>query len=888
MKTVITASLFLLFTGTIFADSPGAPTGLLIEVANNDKYAVVINDPLPEFGWIMNDNDPNEYQTSYRILVASSPELLNRNTGDMWDSGKLESDESSNASYGADGKKLHNGRMYFWKVRLWDKDGNVSPWSNSARFITSLGEQDWTAKPIWDTSSKINEDVADYAYFRKVIKLPHKDIKYAIAFVTSRDARVQKSPSYKFYINDRLVGVGPFQGYLDRVTYNGFDVTGHLKNGRTNVLAALCESPVKEKSFLMQLYIKYEEGDTTIITDDSWKSFNAHQVHNPHGTKTSNPYHYKDPFESIDSRKIPAGWRTIDFDDSGWKHARELHPYYDKLMSVSRPPLEIEEVHPKSVKYLGNGDYDIILGSGYFGWLKLDLNNALPGDTINIRGEQDIWPWKVVDWEDWIISERNMVIEEAGYVWTDSLQIRGYDGLDTLDAGNIIFTAVRNPFDDSAGSFSCSNPLLNEIYDFCKVSMKNLNVDFYWDTPQNERLAYEGGAIIQQMTSYTMDREYALARFASEYQYYEPTWPHEYKMQSVLMAWEDFLYTGNIESIEEHWEIIKSKKYDIGSGTNYLVENIAASALDWPPPYLDGYNYEDGDSGNTFIDNVLNAWNYYSYDRLASLAAYLDNYYPGRNFNAESENFRSLAEGIKENYNRTFYNPDLKRYIDGLNSKHAAFHSSFFPAALGLVPGDLQQDIANYLATRDMDCGVFGSQFFLWSLYKLNLGQKALDLMLSRSKNSWYHVMHELNAANTTEAWDPSGKPDMSKSHAWGGSAGNIIQRGLMGINPTEPGFKHVSIKPRTGNLKYANMELPTIKGIVSVNVSRDGESYNITVNIPANVKADLYIKKFHGRDNEVEADGELVNGTADEEGENIIFRNIGSGIHIYKRYLRN
>ena len=887
IRSFYTIIVLMFLSMHTFAEEPGAPRGLIIEVAGNEKYAIVVDDPHPDFGWVMNDSDKNEFQTAYQILVASSPEYLADYNGDMWNSGKVESDESTNVPYGKNGLQLESGKMYFWKVRIWDKDGNVSPYSSVGRFIKSLGSSDWIAKPIWDISNKFNEDVCDYAYFRKEIILPKKKVKYAIAFVTSRDARIQKSPAYKFYINGKMVGVGPFQGYKDKVTYLGYDVTGYLSKNRTNVLSAICESSVKEKSFLMQLYIKYENSDTTIITDDSWKSFSAQSIYNPHGTKTSNAYHYIDPFESIDSRKIPRGWMKAGFDDADWHNVGERHLYYDKLMAVSKPPYEIKEVSPVSVKYLGHGNYRIILGSGYFGYLKLKFNKAIPGDTISIRGERDIYPWTVTDWEKWIIRDSVQTIEEVGYVWTDSLQIRGYQGSDTLDASNIKFVAVRYPFDDTIGNFTSSDTLLNRIYDFCKVSMKNLDVDYFWDTPQNERIAYEAGGVIQQMTSYTMDKDYALARFATEYQYYEPTWPHEYKMQSVLMGWEDFLYTGNIRSIKKHWDILKEKKYDVDSTTDYLIKNVAASALDWPPVYQDGYNYEDRDSDKAFIDNVINSWNYFSYDHLSEMAAYLDKYYPGEGFDAEKIRFRKIADAIKDNYNKIFYSKNIKRYVDGFNSPHAAMHSSFMPIVFNMVPENLKADIAGYLASRKMDCGVFGSQFYLWSLYKLNRGEKALELIVSKDKNSWYNMIYRLHAANTCEAWDPSGKPDMSKSHAWGSSAGNMIQRGLMGINPLEPGFKKISIKPQIGNLKFAKIDFPTIKGKVSVNVFMRPDSYNIEVNIPANTTAKVYVRKMENTGTEVEVDGRTINGDLDKDGKYIVFDNLGSGFHFFRRLLR-
>jgi alpha-L-rhamnosidase len=877
-----------LFSNIILPDSPKSPTGKLIEVANNESQTILISDEHPEFGWIMNDPDQNEYQTAYQILLASKIDNLENNYGDMWDSGKKRSDESSNVSYSVDGKQLENGRMYYWKVRIWDKDDQVSPYSSTSKFITSLNKGDWSAKPIWDNSNAINEDVADFAYFRKGIKLPSKNITYAIAFVTSRDARIQKSPAYKFYINDELVGTGPFQGYNDKITYQAYEVTNFLNKDSVNILAAICESSVKEKDFLMQLYINYEKGDTNIVTDNKWKSFSAQSIYNPQGSKTSNAYHYIDPFENIDGRLIPDNWRKMDYDDSQWGYAREKHEFHDKLIGISKPNFEIEEISPTSIEYLGDGNYNIVLGSGYFGSLKLVFDEAVLGDTILIRGEQDVFPWKTVDWSTWIIGASTQTIEEVGYVWTDTLQIFGYGGKDTLDESNIKFIAIRNPFNDNVSEFSSSNSLLDEIYEFCKVSMKNLNVDFYWDTPQNERLAYEGGALIQQMTSYTMDREYALARFASEYQYYEPTWPKEYRMQSVLMAWEDYMYTGDIESLKKHWDIIRSKYYHVDSCSNYLIKNIAADALDWPKVYQDGYDNRNAREDRSFIDNIINAWNYFSTDHLAKFATILHENYSEQEYLNESIEFKNLSNKIKTNYNNFFYSKDLMRYVDGHNSDHASFHSSFMPIVFDLVPVEQIDDISSYLMTRDMDCGVFGSQFFLWSLYKINQGPKALSLITSDSRNSWYNMIYRLGAANTCEAWDPSGKPDMSKSHTWGSSAGNMIQRGLMGINPVTPGFTKISIKPQIGNLNFAELKCPSIKGSIYVRVFSDENSYKIEAEIPDNTTAVMIIKNYGGDDTLVEVDGAIIEGIAVENGEFIKIDNIGSGLHSFKRAIAN
>src|SRR5580704_12680516 len=59
-----------------------------------------IDAPKPRLSWIMQSDRRGTMQTAYQILVASSPELLARDKGDLWDSGKVRSDESAQVEYG--------------------------------------------------------------------------------------------------------------------------------------------------------------------------------------------------------------------------------------------------------------------------------------------------------------------------------------------------------------------------------------------------------------------------------------------------------------------------------------------------------------------------------------------------------------------------------------------------------------------------------------------------------------------------------------------------------------------------------------------------------------------------------------------------------------------
>ena len=84
---------------------------------------------------------------AYQILVAGSAEDLGRDAGDIWDSGKVGSSDSTQVVYA--GKALSSGKTYYWKLRYWDTAGNSSPYSGAAVFETGLLARDaWKGRWI--------------------------------------------------------------------------------------------------------------------------------------------------------------------------------------------------------------------------------------------------------------------------------------------------------------------------------------------------------------------------------------------------------------------------------------------------------------------------------------------------------------------------------------------------------------------------------------------------------------------------------------------------------------------------------------------------------------------------------------------------------------------
>ena len=447
--------------------------------------------------------------------------------------------------------------------------------------------------------------------------------------------------------------------------------------------------------------------------------------------------------------------------------------------------------------------------------------------------------------------------------------------------------ALWGEFNDDAAAFSSSNPSLNAVYELCKYSVKVNTFNGDYAASQRERMMYEADSYIHQMSHYAVDREFAVGRYSQENMIFHASWPTEWISHSIFMAWADYLHTGNARSISRYYDELKPKTLLALAGTNVLVSTRTGlqskeflksihfngkelrDIVDWPTAEADGYNFQE-------FNTVVNAFHYRSLVLMEKMAMVMDK-------TDDARFYHERAEQVKAAINAMLFDSRRGLYVDGLGSTHVSLHANLFPLVFGLVPETHSKTIVDFIKSRGMACSVYPTIYLLEALYDVGEDQYALDLMTANSDRSWLNMIR-VGSTVTTEAWDIKYKGNSGWTHAWSTAPVQIIPRKLMGIEPLEPGFGRVLIKPRPGNLEHAKALLPTIRGPIAVEFERGStlDHFNLTVSIPANMTATVALPVADNLSKNIILDGLPVTGRI--EGRHVYVDRVGSGTHAFSQ----
>ena len=342
----------------------------------------------PRLSWTLNPAAGIRGQQAYRLLVATSPAALQKNQGDLWDSGRVASSQNTWVEYA--GKALVSGQRAYWKVRIWSDAGTARPWSDQASWSMGLLQaSDWHAKWIGQRApaGAVEGTALPFPQLRKTFDLQQKPAR-AVAYVNALGY-------YELYINGRKVDdhvLSPHvSDYSKRTFYVAHEIADYLVPGK-NVAAlwlgrgwfvrghpgVIHDGPLVRA----QIELSMRDGSSSdLVTDESWKLRESPLT--PVGSGRVFGDYGGEKFDA--SLELP-GWNTVDLDDSTWQSPAVFEPPQVPAAALMAEPNRImETIKAVGVHKFDDGGWIIDMGRNFTGWLEIRLPAIPKGTTVKIE-----------------------------------------------------------------------------------------------------------------------------------------------------------------------------------------------------------------------------------------------------------------------------------------------------------------------------------------------------------------------------------------------------------------------------------------------------------------------------------------------------------------------
>ena len=849
-----------------------------------------IDETAPRLSWEMDDPRRGAAQRAYQIMAASSETALEQDSGDLWDTGKVASDESVQIVYS--GRPLRSGMEVYWTVRLWDANGKPSPWSRPARWSMGLlSPSDWDACWIGDTRTPPldqNEPLPS-PRLRTEFAIPGDGgkVRRAIAFVSALGL-------YELRLNGQRVGdhlLAPeWTDYHRRVQYQTYDVTAQLHPGANTLAAQLGDGWYagrigladlvpgmpkrslygRQPRLLVRLAIEFADGHTQIIvSDDAWR------------LSTDGPIRVSDILdgETYDARRETPGWDMPGFDDSAWLPVgvfEKVDAAYAGPRLVAQPnePIRIvRQIHPVAVTEPQTGVYVFDLGQNMAGWCRIRLRGPA-GTTVTLRHAEVLNP-------DGTIYTANL----RSAAQTDHYTLRGGDGevfephftyhgfryvevtgLTGKPAIDDLIGCVFCSAAPEAGRFECSSPMLNKLWSNIVWTQRANLMSIPTDCPQrNERLGWMGDILaFAQTACFDMDMTAFFTKWLPDVRdaqaedgRYPDFAPHPFDPNArfssvpawgdagVFVPWCAYVNYGDKRMLERHFEsarrwvdCIQQKNPDLlwkNSRGNDYGDWLNADTLK-----LEGWPASGAEVPKEVFATMFFARSTELVARMADVLGRPD----------ETEHYRALAADIRAAFNRAYVASDGR--IQGNTQAGYAIALAF-----DLLPESQRAAAKHYLLEGFQTYGGLISTGFHSTICLMNeltrcgRSDEAYRLINNRRMPSWgYAIDH--GATTIWERWDGyvEGRgfqdPGMNSfSHYAIGSVGEWMYRTIIGINPDEskPGYKHFFIRPRPGGgLTWARGEYRSLYGQIECAWRKKDGRLTIDLTVPPNTTATVSV----------------------------------------------
>lgn len=841
----------------------------------------LVNTNLVRFSWKLSSDFGGTSQSAWQIVVGDSPE--GAQNGNVWNSGKVESAQSQLVAYA--GTELKSATCYFWRVKVWDEQGNESAWSNLSAFQTGLQDSvDW-AGAQWIGYEQLPADkrlvcgVTGYGDLsldkveqRAVVPMFRKAFQ-AKSELNSATLYISGLGQYEASLNGEKIGddflTPGWTDYDKTVFYNAYDVTKLVTTG-DNALGVLVGNGFHYNNreryrkliiaygfprMICRLQLNYADGTSeSLVSDQSWKTA-------PSAITYSGIYGGED----YDAQLEQADWNTAAFDDSAWKQAVNVEAPAGQLKADMNYPVRVmEQFEPVAVKQLNDSLFVYDFGQNASGIVAIKLKGEkgktvklIPGEALKEDGSVSqrgsggpyyfSYTLKGDGEESWqprfsYVGFRYVQVENAR---PDSVQ----SALPELLSIRSLHTRNSMP---ETGTFDCSNPLFNQIFTLINWGIKSNLQSVMTDCPTREKLGWiEQTQLMGTSVHFNFDLYQLYQKLLADmadaqtdkglvpsivpeyinFEYYDAAFRDspEWGSASLILPWYIYRWYGDAEPMKQAWP--KMQAY-----MNYLESKADGNVLshglgDW----YDVGPKEPGYAQLTPVPMVATATYFYDAQLMAKMADLLGHA-------DDAARYQQLSDSIKTAFNLNFYQPETKNYATGSQTSLA------MPLSLGLVaPEDEAAVLQNLLARIEADNGAItagdvGFHFLVDALTRFGQAE-LLYRMNTRDDVPGYAYQLKQGATSLAESWQAL--PNKSLNHLMIGHLMEWFYQGLGGIGQADnsQAYREIVIQPEVVNeLSFAKTTFDSPYGKIVSNWEKQGDVFKLWVEVPVNATAKVVL----------------------------------------------
>jgi len=873
----------------------------------------------PRLSWEINSTENNTLQSTYHILVSDSPEKLNNNIGDIWDSKVVASDRSIQVEYA--GTPLKSEKKYFWKVKIKNQTRKESAWSKTATWqMGLLTETDWN-KADWICYENLPDSM-------KVVpgvhgsgdKLGNKAVKRSVVPLLRKEFIVKdKIKSAKLYIcglghyettiNGQKVGrsfLAPgWTNYDKACLYNTYNITSQLKQGK-NAIGVIVGNGFynvnRERyrkiviaygypKMISKLVINYLDGSsTTLVSGTDWKC-------------SPSPIVYTSIYggEDYDATLEQEGWDQAGFDDSGWKMALPAAIPSGKLTAETDYPVTIrEKIRVKKTEQPEPGKFLYDFGQNCSGIVELKVSGKkgsmikmTPGELItkdkkiNQKASGSPYYFSYTLKGDGVETWR----PKFTYYGFRYLMVEGAAPLSeklTSDTPKIIDLELLHTCNSAPkiGGFTCSNQLFNQIYTLIDWAIRSNIQSVTTDCPHREKLGWleqtylMGASMFYNYNLYPLYRKAVrdmiesqaadglVPDIAPEYVQFESGFRDspEWGSAAVILPWMIWQWYGDKSVMEEAMPMMKRYvSYLESKADNHILSHGLG---DW-------YDYGPKRPGEAQLTpKALTATAIYYYDILL-----LTRMMELTNNTEDAKKMTAIGEKVKKAFNAKFLNNQTKVYSTGSQTAMA------MPLCVGLVDAKDRMAVFSNLADsitrsgKSLTAGDIGFHFLVKALEEGG-GSPLLFDMNFRNDVPGYGFQLKKGATALTESWPAL--EEVSNNHLMLGHIMEWFYTGLGGIKQEENSvaFRNIIIRPEiVGDITWVKSSYQSPCGLIRSEWKKEGNILEMKVEIPANTSATIFFPT--NQQASVTENGTKVAVSKTIDGK--YYCKIGSGSYIYR-----